>query len=67
MGWTASAGVHNGGHKMGPIVPHFGLHFDTTSESAHEVEGHANFVYEKDVSVAGRALVNVGDRKVSEA
>lgn len=65
--WEANVGVNNGGHKWGPVVPHFGLNFSTNHKSEHEVEGHENLVYEKDIHVSSRAVFNIADKSVSEA
>jgi len=65
--WEASAGFVNGGHKLGPVVPHFGVTFNTNHKSEHEVEVHENLVYEKDFNIASRTVVSVGDKKISEA
>jgi len=67
VNWEASAGVNNGGHKMGPIVPYFGLNFTTNHNKEHEVEAHENIVYEKDIHVSSRAVFDVANKSVSEA
>jgi len=67
MEWEGHTGFHNGGNKMGPIVPHFGVHFCSNHKSEHEITAHENIVYEKDVNIASRAVFSVNDKKLSEA
>jgi len=52
---------------MGPIRPHFGLQFNSNHKSEHEVEIHENLIYEKDINIASRTVVNVNDKKLAEA
>ena len=52
---------------MGPIRPHFGVQFNSNHNQEHEVEIHENLVYEKDINIASRTVINVGDKKISEA
>jgi len=62
-----SAGVKRGGDDMGPIRPHFGVQFNSNHNQEHEVEIHENLVYEKDINIASRTVINVGDKKIAEA
>mgnify|MGYP006110429167 CR=1 FL=1 len=57
--WEGEASVQSGGFDMGPVRPHFGLHFNTNHKSEHEVRNHFNLVYEKDFNVASNMVVNV--------
>ena len=44
---------------MGPIVPHVGVKFSSGSKNEHTIEGHGNFVYEKDFNAASRFAHNM--------